>query len=382
MFFLRSMSVLLLAVFLQVQLVVAAEKRVALVIGNSAYAHSPKLTNPANDAADMAKILKQRGFEVILGLDIDKAGFDGKVRDFARALENADIALLYYAGHGLQVAGQNYLIPTDAKLGRQRDLHFEAINVNFILRQMEIDRENKTNIIFLDACRANPLARNLARSMGTRSASVGRGLAQVKTGVGTFISYSTQPGNVALDGAGRNSPFTSALVKRIPEPGRNLTSLMIAVRNDVLRATKGKQVPWDHSALTGNFYFDPALAASAVPKNTNAGGMWERMKQLELDLKKKSDPRETEKMIELAQARERVRSFTQNNRQDQQEIFRIQRSSFGVDMKTKSRLTREIGSVQVRMVRRSREMKTLRKRIEVLEQDLGVAAKMELKKAQ
>ena len=137
----------------------------------------------------------------------------------------------------------------------ERDLDFEAVSLDFILRQMELDREGKTNIIFLGACRDNPLARNLARSMGTRSARIGSGLAQVQTGVGTFIAYSTQPGNVALDGQGRNSPFTAALLAGLREPGRNLTAVMIEVRKQVLTTTHGKQVRWDHSALTGEFLF-------------------------------------------------------------------------------------------------------------------------------
>ena len=387
MSFLRTMIVLFISGFLQILPVAAAQKRVALVIGNSDYAHSPKLTNPTNDAADLAEVLKRVGFNVILGLDVDKPGFDRKIRDFARALEGADVALLFYAGHGLQVGGQNYLIPTDAKLESERDLDFEAISLNFILRQMEIERGSKTNIVFLDACRDNPLGRNLARSMGTRSTSVGRGLAQVKTGVGTFISYSTQPGNVALDGDGRNSPFSTALVKHIPEPRRNLTSLMIKVRNEVLRVTNGKQVPWDHSALTGDFYFDLASATGVIPKKAieskTGGDMRERMKQLERELKKKSDPRQTKKMIKLAQARERVKTLDESNRQDRQEIFRIQRKSFGAKgAKPKIQFTREIGNVQVRMVRRSREIKTLRERIKVLEQELGVAVKPEANKVQ
>jgi uncharacterized caspase-like protein len=266
----------------------AAEKRVALVIGNSNYVRAGKLANPVHDAAKVAKTLRHFGFEVILGLDVDRRAFEGKVRAFSGALERADTAVLYYAGHGLQVAGHNYLIPADAGLKNERDLDFEAIGLDFVLKQMETGREGKTNIVFLDACRDNPLARNLARSMGTRSASVGTGLAEVQTGVGTFISFSTQPGNVAADGKGENSPFTASLAKHMLEPGRNLTSIMIEVRKDVLAATAGRQVPWDHSALTSDFYFgrggrSQAVAAQKGDSTTLAAAQGDGAQALERD---------------------------------------------------------------------------------------------------
>ena len=251
-----------------VALPAAAEKRVALVIGNSAYLNAGTLSNPVNDASDTARVLKAFGFNVILGLDLPKPAFEEKVRTFSHALAKADTAILFYAGHGLQVAGRNYLLPVDAKLGSERDLDFEAISLDFVLKQMEVEREGKINIVFLDACRDNPLGKNLARSMGTRSVNVGTGLAEVHTGVGTFIAYSTQPGNVALDGESRNSPFTAAFTKRVREPGRNLTAVMIDVRKDVLAATGGRQVPWDHSALTTDFYFQPGTA----PRSPEANG--------------------------------------------------------------------------------------------------------------
>ena len=257
MFYLRLWLSALLLHAIAVQ-PAAAGKRVALVIGNSAYLNANKLSNPANDAADAAKAFRKFGFDVILGVDLKRAAFQEKIRAFSHALAKADTALLFYAGHGLQVAGHNYLLPVDVKLGSERDIDFEAISLDFILKQMEVDRDGKSNIVFLDACRDNPLSKNLARSMGTRSAALGKGLAEVQTGVGTFIAYSTQPGNVALDGQGRNSPFTAAFKKHVQEPGRNLTAIMIDVRKDVLAATGGQQVPWDHSALTSEFYFQPA----------------------------------------------------------------------------------------------------------------------------
>ena len=233
-----------------------AQKRVALVIGNSAYQATPALTNPKNDAADFAALLKAERFEVIEGVDLTKAMMDRKIAEFAGRLANTDVGVFFYAGHGLQVGGQNYLVPIDAQLTTAAAIDFEMVQLDLVQRTME--RETKTNILFLDACRDNPLARNLARAMGTRSVEIGRGLAARESGVGTLISYSTQPGNVALDGAGRNSPFAGALVKRIKAGAkRDLSAILIDVRNDVMHATRNKQVPWEHSALRMRFYFAP-----------------------------------------------------------------------------------------------------------------------------
>jgi uncharacterized caspase-like protein len=355
---------------------VLAAKRVALIVGNAAYANAAPLANPVNDAQDMAAALKRAGFEVILGLDTDKRSFDGKIREFARALEAANAAVLFYAGHGLQVGGRNYLVPVDAKLESERDLDFDAISLDFIMRQMELGRESKANLVFLDACRDNPLARNLARTMGTRSASIGQGLAQVQTGVGTFISYSTQPGNVALDGSGRNSPFTSALVRHLEAPGRNLTSIMIDVRRDVLAATGGKQVPWDHSALTGEFYFNLAAApGGALPRSATeapSADVQQRLRQLEDEVKRKSDPQHTAKTVELAQARERLRQLDEANKADQKQIFDIQYNSTRTETTSRNNSSMEIGQIQMRIGRRLSEMKTLRGRVAELEKDLGL----------
>jgi len=372
---LRVLCVLAVAVF--GALPASAEKRVALIIGNSAYQQAGTLANPVNDAKEMAAALQDLGFVVLLGLDLDKRAFDVKVRDFSRALADADTGVFFYAGHGLQIAGRNYLIPIDAQLQRERDVDFEAVGLEFILKQMELEREGKTNIVFLDACRDNPLARNLARSMGTRSASVGQGLAQVQTGVGTFIAYSTQPGNVALDGDGRNSPFTAALAKGVREPGRNLTAIMIDVRKDVLLATNGRQVPWDHSALTADFYFHVA-APDGGPKGAvpaaDVEAMQQRLRELEEELKKKSDPQQTVNLVTLAQLRERVRQLEEANRFDQQRIFDTYRK-YGPASEPAARqaLNMEIGSIQLQMARRGQEQKALREQIDKLEAAMGVA---------
>ena len=240
-----------------------AETRVALVVGNSDYLHASRLKNPRNDAAAISAALKRLDFDVLEGADLEEPAFRRLIRDFAVKLDGADVALFYYAGHGLQVNGRNFLLPVGAALNRELDLEFEAVPVDLVLSQME--RGQRTNIVLLDACRNNPLADNLARSMGTRSVALGRGLARIDTGVGTYIGFSTQPANVALDGSGENSPFARALLDNIETPGLDIETLMRKVREEVIAATDGRQVPWGNSSLVGRgFVFkqaDPAEAA-------------------------------------------------------------------------------------------------------------------------
>ena len=238
----------------------ATERRVALVIGNSAYQYTPHLPNPTNDAEAMAAALQRLGFEVSKGIDLDRAETELIIREFAKKLPGADVALFFYAGHGMQVARQNYLIPVDAQLADETDLHFEATDINLVLNLME--REPRVNLVFLDACRDNPLSQKLARSMGsTRSTAIGRGLAVVDAPDGSFIAFATQPDNVALDGEGNHSPFTAALLNHIETLGLSLSDMMIRVRNDVKETTNGQQVPKEESSLTSSFYFQPAAAS-------------------------------------------------------------------------------------------------------------------------
>ncbi|WP_244919873.1 caspase family protein [Rhizobium grahamii] len=254
----------------------------ALVIGNSAYRNVPELPNPANDASDMEAKLRSLDFDIIIGRDLDLDGVRAVIREFVAKLDGADIALFYYAGHGLQVNGENYIAPVDATLLSYIDLEFEAVPMNMVLSAME--RQTHVNLVFLDACRDNPLAVNLARSMGTRSFSIGRGLAKVGSGIGSLIAFATQPGNVALDGVGRNSPFTAALLRHLGKPGRDITRELIDVRRDVLEATDGKQVPWDSSSLTGEVVLKPLVEQESTtgndPKHDNAAELvfWETIK--------------------------------------------------------------------------------------------------------
>lgn len=232
-----------------------AETRVALVIGNGAYQHTTALKNPANDAAQMSGALRKLGFNVVEGRDLNRAAFEDKLRAFGKLLNGADVALFFYAGHGLQVGGENWLIPTDAKIASELDLDLSAIRLATLLKTME--RGARVRLVMLDACRDNPMATELSQGLGTRSGGVERGLARVEAGVGTLIAYSSEPGAVAADGRGENSPFAGALLQSIAQPGVEVRQMLSDVRAKVIAATNNAQTPWDHSSLTGDFYFVP-----------------------------------------------------------------------------------------------------------------------------
>lgn len=243
-----------------------AERRVALVVGNGAYRQAAPLANPANDARAVSAALQRLGFEVVAGVDLSNTALRDAIRRFADKLPGADVALFFFAGHGLQVAGENYLIPTDAVIGSEVDLDFNTVRMDFVLRQME--RAPGVKIVFLDACRDNPFARELARSMGpTRSAALKRGLAEIGGGGGTIIAFATDPGSVAFDGTGRHSPFTAALLQHLEAPGVEIGLMLRRVTQDVYKATGARQRPWMNASLTGGeFYLKPGTAtASPLP---------------------------------------------------------------------------------------------------------------------
>jgi formylglycine-generating enzyme required for sulfatase activity len=235
----------------------AAEPRIALVIGNSNYKGDlPKLPNPANDADLMAATLKKLGFTVIETRDADLQQMTKAIRDFSNKLSGAGsqaVGLFFYAGHGLQIDGENWLIPVNAKIEKSADAEFEAVPASKILGQMQF-AENSLNIIILDACRNNPLSR------GMRSASTG--LAKMDAPLGSFIAYSTAPGQTAADGKGKNSPYTAALAKAIQKPGIAIEEAFRDARVDVLAATGKEQIPWESSSLTGAFQFNPGAKAA------------------------------------------------------------------------------------------------------------------------
>lgn len=231
-----------------------AEGRVALVIGNGAYQEATSLANPVNDAADVAARLRGLGFTVIEGRDLEKRALERRIGEFADALAGADAGLFYYAGHGVQVDGRNYILPVDARLDGAVKLQLESVPIDQVLDIME--QQTKTSLVFLDACRNNPFAR--AGTKGSdRAARALSGLAPFDAARGSFIAFSTAPGAVALDGSGRNSPFAAALIAHIDRPGQSINDLMIAVRRDVVAATGGQQRPWEQGSLVERFEFVP-----------------------------------------------------------------------------------------------------------------------------
>ena len=228
-----------------------ADKRIALVIGNGQYVNANVLPNPPSDARAMGKALRDIGFEVAQGVDLDRDEMERMLREFLRKANSAQVALLFFAGHGLQVDGRNYLVPVDAKIETASDLNFGTVDLDKVLASL--DDPARANIIILDACRDNPLARSFAAR--TRSASVGAGLAAYTAlGTGTLIAFSTAPGKVAEDGRGENSPFTASLVRHLATPGIEVRQMLTRVRAEVAALTAEKQIPWDNSSLRGDVY--------------------------------------------------------------------------------------------------------------------------------
>jgi hypothetical protein len=242
-----------------------AERRVALVIGNAAYANAASLRNPRNDANDFAESLKKMGFEVELGLDLDQQGFARTIENFARSLDGADVGLFFFAGHGLQMNEKNYLVSANARLESEFLLSSETIELDAIVRLME--SKAPTNLVFLDACRNNPLAENLKRTLMSlkRSVALGRGLARVEpSGRDTLIAFAAAPGQEATDGADRNSPFTTALLQHMPKPGLEVSVMLKEVAADVRRDTRNSQRPQQLSDMTRPFYFVKAQTAAVI----------------------------------------------------------------------------------------------------------------------
>jgi len=263
---LRTASVLLMLVLClglaDSALAVGGENRIALIIGNGAYKSAP-LKNPVKDARDMAALLKSLGFAVTLKVDAEQKDMEEAVRQFGLDLRQGGVGLFYFAGHGLQVGGNNYLVPVDAKIQTESDVRFECVDAGRVLGKME-DAGNSLNIVILDACRNNPFSR------GFRSAE--RGLAEMRAPTGSLIAYATAPGSVASDGADDNGIYTKHLLKTMRTPGLPITDVFMRVRMGVVAETGKKQVPWESSSLTGYFYLsgEDKTGQSAAPATASA----------------------------------------------------------------------------------------------------------------
>jgi uncharacterized caspase-like protein len=240
-----------------------AEKRVALVLGNAAYQNVAKLPNPVNDGAVIAATLKGAGFDVVdFRQDLPAAETRRTLRDFADRARDADIAVVYYAGHGIEVDGGNYLIPVDAKLERDTDVYDEALSLDRVL--LAIEPAKKLRLVILDACRDNPFSKNMKRTVASRA--IGQGLAKVEpTSPNMLIAYSAKAGSTAADGDGKNSPFTVALSKHLTTPGLDVRRAFGFVRDDVLKTTGNKQEPFVYGSLGGEDVPLVAAPAKAAP---------------------------------------------------------------------------------------------------------------------
>jgi uncharacterized caspase-like protein len=261
-----------------------AERRVAFVVGNGAYKNVAQLPNPPVDAKAMAAVLRNVGFDVVEGTNLTRDKMTEKLLDFGKKAQGADVAVFFYAGHGIAISGTNYLLPIDADIKSEMDVKLgAAINIDLTLDQTMSDA--KVKLVFLDACRDNPFAAKIKSSASTRSVSVQSGLAEMKSGEGTLIAFATGPGQTALDGQeGTNSPFTRALIAHITEPGVDIQQAMTEVRAQVNEETNKGQLPWGHTNLIGTVYLNPAAppapntaapsspAPAAVTSNSGGAG--------------------------------------------------------------------------------------------------------------
>lgn len=263
--------------------VAKADRRVAFVVGNGFYKNVAQLPNPPIDAKAMASTLRNVGFEVIEGSNLTRDQMTEKLLDFGRKAQGSDVAVFYYAGHGIAVSGSNYLLPVDADIKSEMDVKLgAAINIDLTLEQTMGDA--KVKLVFLDACRDNPFAAKIKSNSATRSVNVQSGLAEMKSGEGTLIAFATGPGQTALDGQeGNNSPFTRALIDNITKPGVEIQQAMTSVRAQVNEETRKGQLPWGHTNLIGAVYLNPSqsttqvanaspTAAGSVPAAVATGG--------------------------------------------------------------------------------------------------------------
>jgi uncharacterized caspase-like protein len=276
-------GILSLAIFATVSVTDAhADRRVALVIGNSAYQRVAKLPNPVNDARAVAALLRGAGFDVVESrFDLDAASLRRAMGDFTDIANDADVAVVYYAGHGIEVDGNNYLIPVDAVLARDVDVEDETVSVDRVMKAL--DPAKRLRLVILDACRDNPFTRSIKRSVNTRS--IGRGLAKVEVLTSdTLIAFAAKAGSTAMDGDGKNSPYTSALLKHLATPGLDVRFALGRVRDDVVKATSNRQEPFVYGSLGGKEFplVPPAGSKVAAPTEPPQDGLADMRRDYEM----------------------------------------------------------------------------------------------------
>lgn len=258
-----------------------AAQRVALVIGNGAYKNQPALLNPPRDASDMSESLKRLGFNVTTLLDADATATRRALVEFGRATVGSEMAIVFYAGHGIEIGGQNWLIPVDAELRNDTDAEYEAVSLKAVTQQVANARQ--LGLVILDACRNNPFAAKMQRSIRTRAAPT-RGLAPTEPTDNVLVAYAAKDGTTANDGDGRNSPFTSALLRNMETPGLEITFMFRNVRDEVMAATKREQQPFVYGSLSREqIFLKPAAGGGANPAAASSGQgaaqAWEAVKE-------------------------------------------------------------------------------------------------------
>ncbi len=343
----------------------ATEQRTALVIGNGTYSSSP-LKNPVNDAADMAASLTKLGFSVTLKKDANHQEMEDAIREFGEKLKKGGTGLFFYAGHGVQIGGRNYLLPVGARINKETDVKFQAVDAEMVLAEMG-NAGNNLNIVILDACRDNPFGRSFR--------SAGRGLAIISDAPrGTFITYSTSPGKVAADGSGRNSPYAESLMRHMNSSGLPIEEVFKEVRKDMGKKTGGQQVPWELSSLEGKFYFRPGSDTQIKAATPS----------IDYDAEKRKIAEEKERLRQEAEIEEQRQSLEEQKRirakQAEKLEERKRREEAAAEAEEQKRLAEEEKRLEKERAALSKQKALEEKRQRIEEEKERIAAEREAKR--
>jgi TPR repeat protein len=268
-FFVRVLTISLCVLFLTAEAALAAGKRVAFVVGNGAYKAVAELANPKNDALAVSESLRKVGFEVVTAIDLNREDLDQSIQKFIRSLSGAELSVFYYSGHGVEVGGENRIIPVDAVLANESALEVETISLQTIM--MEMRSNSQAQLLYLDACRDNPFAvKKFLVGADEIKKQVGRGLAKEKATIGSLIAYATEPGNIALDGDGKNSPFTAAILRHSFAENVDVQTALMQVTQDVWESTHEKQRPWSNVTLVQPVFLNGVIVKTVEAETPTA----------------------------------------------------------------------------------------------------------------